>query len=664
MIELSENEKFYGWLINEDELEIHNIVLQDNLTDILTKIYGEQIEQEESINSLDTVLEDVVLPGDELVAPEEELITTTLKPVLRITENKQVEIDLSEYVLGEMISVNDTIETFDELLTLAIENTPENTEFYGWFVEYFNNEEIITHDELSSTILAIFSNREITDKSVNLTPLYISVEQETTEPEQPEEKVEESTDPEDVPQEEQIPENVEKEESSKTPEENTSIEVEDDITGNEPETDVNNSVEEIPSESIPTENTILINTDNLENISISNLNEDNTMSYTDNLTLKFKVEKDYKLPNTVEITIDKTYTINTNGENNPDGLEFNNSKITISTEYLIDIDTISINATAVLIEEQTEDETTSTDPEENVSKEPDKVEESTGTESTEQGTSQDEENPDEVMENKSSEKTEEESSTEIEESTNTGAESETDANNSMENIPTETLPTEPEDPDISNDENISNIENPESSNNVENETITSEPTSLPENNFVPDNINSPENMTKAEEYIPVVKEMYESSKNLNEPNTSIQGLEHDIVLLKEPTKVSTKEETTEPTKNNVSDLSNVKENLSENTESLSVSENSESSVTSVSVDKTVTVKDTITEPNKSATSTENSMPTTQKKTAKQKTVSESQTNNINNNSEKENSNSNSSEQTVNTTVKDTNVKKDASDKEE
>jgi hypothetical protein len=167
------------------------------------------------------------------------------------------------------------------------------------------------------------------------------------------------------------------------------------------------------------------------------------MSYTDNLTLKFKVEKDYKLPNTVEITIDKTYTINTNGENNPDGLEFNNSKITISTEYLIDIDTISINATAVLIEEQTEDETTSTDTEENVSQEPDKVEESTGTESTEQGTSQDEENPDEVTENKSSEKTEEESSTEIEESTNMGAEPEIDADNSMENIPTESWPAKP-----------------------------------------------------------------------------------------------------------------------------------------------------------------------------------------------------------------------------
>ena len=92
-IEMSEETEFIGWLINDELLNIENIIIQENLNNVLTKIY-ENIKKEKEFNL--EHLEDVL---------EEDLeeIETLLIPVFRLIEKE--ELNLEGYVLGAYLNI-------------------------------------------------------------------------------------------------------------------------------------------------------------------------------------------------------------------------------------------------------------------------------------------------------------------------------------------------------------------------------------------------------------------------------------------------------------------------------------------------------------------------------------------------------------------------------
>lgn len=422
-IEIPENAEFIGWLINGEELEINNIVVQEILNDILTKIYEERIIEQEKVQETENVLE-------ESTEEEIEEIETLLTPIFRLIVEE--ELALEGYVLGEETVVSEMIDdtVFEEIINSGL---TEELSFYGWLVAVENRQTIVLPNEISEILNNLIEEE---NKEIIITPLYTVVEIKE-QPEESEENIESDENKEEItlPEDENPEKDTVSSEDEKLPEneENSG----DNTTSNENESDNNVSVEDtetddIPETSIPSEHTIFVNIDNLSNIDIPELSKENTISITENenLILSFIVEESYELPKTVQIVVDKTYTINTNGEDNPEGIDYNVStqELTISNSLLTDIDSIKIKGTAIKVQE--EDKNTDTDEEKS---ENTKQESSDNTSSAEK-----EENQSPVEDDKEvEESTDNSTDTENVENNESTAEQE-NVNSDIENVPEDT----------------------------------------------------------------------------------------------------------------------------------------------------------------------------------------------------------------------------------
>ena len=463
-IDIPENTEFVGWLINGEELEINNIVIQEILNDILTKIYSE-IEQEKVQD--ENVLDDF----EEESTEEMEEIETLLTPIFRLIKE---EVNLDGYTLGEETTIfeipNETV--LEELIASGL---TEELMFYGWLVDTELKVQIVSQEELFEKLTEIFESEE----EIILTPLYTVVETTEEQPDDVEEN--ENTESEENIEEETIPESTEKSDNQEVvPEESIQ----------DPETSVNEKeIGETPEISIPTEQTLYINTNNLVNISIPELSNENTISIANNENLVFSLETEegYKLSETVHVVIDKTYTVNTNEKGSPeDGVTFNVStgEITISNSLLLGIETITLKGAAVKIEKEDTETTqkeTSTE----------KVESSENQSSDEKETVN-EQTPNEELE---TDNIPENSENTVTEPTNTNSEendTETDIEASLEDQEqsNETENTEQDATDIEdlskNEEtdNVSTENETEENNEVQNESSTESNSNELENNFV------------------------------------------------------------------------------------------------------------------------------------------------------------------------------------
>jgi len=324
----------YGW--------IRDFVLVD-----LTEYFGDDPKNIPSKSFCDKYFTIDALENDSLSV-------ASLRMMMPPREKNKIELE-EGMIAGTQIDIVD-MSTVKSSKNIAIDETPEGYEFYGWHIRSDFASMLLPLDEAELTLEDLYASVDGEPYPLTLTAIY---KEKPPDPSpSPEPSIEPSVEVSEEPSTEPTAEGViggggsdVSEETTPAPAPTETIEPTPSPTETTEPTvspTPTETIEPAPEPSETPDNIINIDASEVENISIDGI--DGTFVKGDPLALSFIPNDNYQLPDTIELVIDgEEYLVPTSGESGYDSIFFEDGILIISADFTADISDLVIKASGVSV---------------------------------------------------------------------------------------------------------------------------------------------------------------------------------------------------------------------------------------------------------------------------------------------------------------------------